>query len=182
MVDRINLILQTKNMSASEFANKIGVQRSNVSHVLSGRNRPSLDFIQKILKRFPDINADWLLLEKGSMYEKKDLFSDVNNSKIASNNAQKPRERNLFSDQNDFETGRDVQVDKPGRKAQHEEKWHPPEEKKEEKAQESSGIPFVRDEDQAPYHSHRPVGENMEIEKIVIFYKNRIFKEYSPGD
>ena len=60
MNNRIQLILKTKDISASKFADEIGVQRSSISHILSGRNNPSLDFIQKILKRFPDINSDWI--------------------------------------------------------------------------------------------------------------------------
>ena len=56
-------------MSASQFADEIGVQRSSVSHVLSGRNKPSLDFIIKIVAAFPEINSDWLLSGKGEILE-----------------------------------------------------------------------------------------------------------------
>jgi transcriptional regulator with XRE-family HTH domain len=76
MLDRISLILRTKNISAAQFADKIDVQRSSISHVLSGRNKPSLEFIQKILKSFPEIRPDWLLFGKGAMLlEETDLFS-----------------------------------------------------------------------------------------------------------
>ncbi len=67
MNTRINSILQFYNTNSSKFADDIGVQKSSISHVLSGRNKPSLDFIQKILKAFPEINADWLILGKGKM-------------------------------------------------------------------------------------------------------------------
>jgi len=67
MVDRFLLILKAKNITASKFADVVGVQRSSVSHILSGRNNPSLDVIQKILKRFPDISSEWLLSGKGPM-------------------------------------------------------------------------------------------------------------------
>ncbi len=56
-------------MSSSKFADVIGVQRSSISHILSGRNKPSFDFLQKTLKAFPLLNADWLILAKGDMYE-----------------------------------------------------------------------------------------------------------------
>ncbi|MCK4568972.1 MAG: helix-turn-helix transcriptional regulator [Bacteroidales bacterium] len=56
-------------MSASQFADEIGVQRSSVSHVLSGRNKPSLDFITKIIDSYPEINADWLLTGKGEVLQ-----------------------------------------------------------------------------------------------------------------
>ena len=77
MLERINLIIKTKNLSASQFADMVGVQRSSVSHVLSGRNKPSLEFIQKVLKKFPDILSEWLLFGKGSMSNNADLFSSI---------------------------------------------------------------------------------------------------------
>jgi len=62
MIERILAILKNKNMSPSQFADEIGIQRSGMSHLISGRNKPSLEFILKILKRFPDIDPTWLLL------------------------------------------------------------------------------------------------------------------------
>ena len=59
--NRLLKILESKNLSASQFAEKIGVQRSSVSHILSGRNKPSLDFIIKIITVFSDISLDWLI-------------------------------------------------------------------------------------------------------------------------
>ena len=48
-------------MTASQFAEEIGVQRSSVSHILSGRNKPSLEFIQKVINRFPKVDSTWLI-------------------------------------------------------------------------------------------------------------------------
>jgi transcriptional regulator with XRE-family HTH domain len=59
--ERLLLVLKMHNLTPSGFADKIGVQRSNVSHVLSGRNKPSLDFLEKILIHFPRVNAHWLI-------------------------------------------------------------------------------------------------------------------------
>ncbi|GAA4409823.1 helix-turn-helix transcriptional regulator [Nibrella viscosa] len=59
--DKIKQILIDKNLSPSYFADEIGVQRSSISHILSGRNRPSFDIIQKIIRRFPDLGYDWIL-------------------------------------------------------------------------------------------------------------------------
>ena len=67
MIDRIQLILKTKNLSSSQFADEIQVQRSSISHILSGRNKPSLDFIMKILSTYSEVNADWLIFGKGQM-------------------------------------------------------------------------------------------------------------------
>jgi len=68
MQDRILKILTGNQLSATRFADIIGVQKSSISHILSGRNKPSFDFIEKILLKFPDINPEWLILGKGSMY------------------------------------------------------------------------------------------------------------------
>lgn len=58
-----------KGVSPSEFADRIGVQRSNVTHVLHGRNKPGFQFISKMLETYPDINAKWLLTGNGEMLE-----------------------------------------------------------------------------------------------------------------
>lgn len=62
-------LLENEQLSSSKFADVIGVQRSSVSHILSGRNKPSFDFLQKTLRAFPALNADWLILGEGDMYE-----------------------------------------------------------------------------------------------------------------
>lgn len=65
--ERLNEIMTYYGLSASAFAELIRVQRSSISHVLSGRNKPSLDFILKLNKAFPDINLYWLLNNTGEM-------------------------------------------------------------------------------------------------------------------
>ncbi|WP_420147022.1 helix-turn-helix transcriptional regulator [Spirosoma sp.] len=61
--DKIKQILIDKNFTPSYFADEIGVQRSSISHILSGRNRPSFDIIQKIIRRFPELGYDWIMEE-----------------------------------------------------------------------------------------------------------------------
>lgn len=68
MINRINLILKAKNITAKQFAEEIGIQPSGMSHILSGRNNPSLEFVNKVIRRYPEIDANWLLLGKGEMY------------------------------------------------------------------------------------------------------------------
>ncbi|MFO7853024.1 MAG: helix-turn-helix domain-containing protein [Bacteroidota bacterium] len=72
MKDRIRLFLDKENKASSKLAEEIGVQPSGVSHVLSGRNKPSLDFIIKMLETYPYLNTDWLLFGKGEMYKSED--------------------------------------------------------------------------------------------------------------
>jgi len=59
--DKIKQILADKNISPSIFADEIGIQRSSMSHILAGRNKPSLDIVQKIVKRFPELGTNWIL-------------------------------------------------------------------------------------------------------------------------
>ena len=66
IVKRITQILEEQQLSSSSFADTIGVQRSSISHVLSGRNKPSLEFILKTVRAFPAYSTDWLLFGKSS--------------------------------------------------------------------------------------------------------------------
>ncbi|OJV14343.1 MAG: transcriptional regulator [Dyadobacter sp. 50-39] len=61
LTDKIKQILVDKNITPSLFADEIGIQRSSMSHILAGRNKPSLDMVQKIVKRFPDLGIHWIL-------------------------------------------------------------------------------------------------------------------------
>lgn len=69
MKDRIIAFLQNENKSHAQFAEEIGVQPSGISHIISGRNNPSLDFVIKMLHRYPSLSAEWLLFGRGSMYK-----------------------------------------------------------------------------------------------------------------
>lgn len=69
MKERLLQLLDLEQLSPSKFADIIGVQRSSVSHVISGRNKPSFDFLQKTLKAFPGLHASWLMMGEGTMYE-----------------------------------------------------------------------------------------------------------------
>ena len=65
-IKRLEIILEYYSLNASAFADKIGVQRSSLSHLLSGRNKPSLDFILKILEEFPEVDLYWMLNGTGT--------------------------------------------------------------------------------------------------------------------
>lgn len=65
-IKRLEIVLDYYNLSASAFADKINVQRSSLSHLLSGRNKPSLDFIIKVIEVFPEVDLYWILNGKGS--------------------------------------------------------------------------------------------------------------------
>tara|TARA_B110001450_G_scaffold52631_1_gene49348 strand:+ start:218 stop:568 length:351 start_codon:yes stop_codon:yes gene_type:complete len=106
--NRLLKILESKNLSASQFAEKIGVQRSSVSHVLSGRNKPSLDFIIKIITVFSDISLDWLIKgvksDKTINIQKKTsiLPSPIENVSINESTENKIKEIVFFYKDNSF--------------------------------------------------------------------------------
>ena len=62
---RLQKVIDFYDETASSFAEKIGVQRSSISHILSGRNKPSLDFVMKVTNAYPEVNLYWLLNGKG---------------------------------------------------------------------------------------------------------------------
>ncbi len=79
---RIVELMSYFKLTALELANNIGVQPSSVSHILSGRNKPSLDFVNKLLEKYPQLNYDWLVNGRGNMLKSskeeeigRDLFS-----------------------------------------------------------------------------------------------------------
>ena len=63
MKEKLEILCSKYNLTASSLAKALGVEASAISHIRSGRNKPSYDFVVKILRAFPDVNPDWLLLD-----------------------------------------------------------------------------------------------------------------------
>lgn len=151
-IKRLEIILDYYSLNASSFADKIGVQRSSLSHLLSGRNKPSLDFILKILDVFPDVDLYWILNGKGT-FPKSELNSDtivatptpIPNSQIAETKIEKTAD--LFSEEL---TNKKNQV-------------------------EEKPVTNFSNTQNSVVHKN-----NSEIDRIVIFYKNGTFSTYSP--
>ena len=81
MKERILQFLKEENKTSAQFAEEIGVQPSGISHIISGRNNPSLEFVLKMLERYNYLSTDWLLFGKGEMYNIKQnpsLFDEYN--------------------------------------------------------------------------------------------------------
>ncbi|MXV38407.1 helix-turn-helix domain-containing protein [Flavobacteriaceae bacterium Ap0902] len=87
----IEEILSVYNLNATELAEKIGVQRSGISHILSGRNNPSIDFLIKVKDEFADIQWDYLIKGEGPMF-----VTNVNKAEKMS--TQENIQPKLFSD------------------------------------------------------------------------------------
>ncbi|MGM0530902.1 MAG: helix-turn-helix domain-containing protein [Bacteroidota bacterium] len=124
-------------MTSTRLADEIGVQRSSISHILSGRNKPSYDFIHKFLQYYKDINPKWLILGEGPMYAKEKQTSLS------------------FEQQPEKSTSPEAAVQK-----------------------EASGDVRASDSREVePQPTKSPY-----IEKIVIFYSDNRFEEYTPKD
>ena len=135
METRIHRLIGSENLTPTKFADIIGVQRSAISHILSGRNKPSFDLIQKILNKFPRVSSEWLLMGRGEMYKtmvQQRLF-DVD---------QKP---------NDIK----AEIKSPVIK------------------ENTNTLPPIKEAENC-------VNE-CSIERIIIFYTDKSFKEYIPG-
>ncbi|MBP6758022.1 MAG: helix-turn-helix transcriptional regulator [Flavobacterium sp.] len=151
-IKRLEIILDYYSLNASSFADKIGVQRSSLSHLLSGRNKPSLDFILKILDVFPEVDLYWVLNGKGT-FPKSEFENNISLSS-STPTADTPMVETKTEHTSDLfsETLSN--------------KKNPVEEKLVENF---SNTPFLEIQK-----------NNSEIDRIVIFYKNGTFKTYSP--
>lgn len=82
MRERIKMVMDREGLTPAKFAEEIGIQRSAMSHIMNGRNNPSLDVLVKILERFTYVDSDWLLFGKGNMIRnliqnEPDLFTNT---------------------------------------------------------------------------------------------------------
>ena len=83
MEEKLRKLMKHEGINSMRLAEILGIQASGISHIMSGRNKPSYDFILKLLQRFPQINPDWLFLDKGPMYrdgiKSKNSYSSIPN-------------------------------------------------------------------------------------------------------
>ncbi len=171
MEEKLRRLMKQEGINSTRLAEILGIQASGISHIMSGRNKPSFDFLIKLLNRFPQINPDWLFLDKGPMY--RDEIKKSNSPSVQTSvpeisgshpNASVPMQHpdaGLFSE--------------PGRT--------------------SASIPtplaafLERDDDDiipsgtSHNQSSLPAkgfSPSSRIERIVVFYKDKTFSEYRP--
>ncbi|MBQ9339708.1 MAG: helix-turn-helix transcriptional regulator [Paludibacteraceae bacterium] len=75
-LERLQALMKTENLNAKDFATEVGISPSTMSNILSGRNKPSLDVLQRVLTRFRLVSPEWLILGIGSMYKSKNAGQD----------------------------------------------------------------------------------------------------------
>ena len=209
MVDRINILLKAKNITARQFAEEIGIQPSGMSHILSGRNNPSLDFVLKVMKRWPEVNINWLMFGKGEMYVNPPINSSsapVEELQEVSDNISGTVDYDLFSQpsvtENSEATSQSVNLSGTEEKAQPEVEdpdVEPATESPEDEVPVSSQPPLLNDIPQSRFappvpqprencvnETNTPSGQEKailakkNIEKIVVFYSDHTFGEYYP--
>ena len=99
MNTRIQEFMKEEGLTAARLADSLNVQRSNISHIISGRNKPSLDFIEKILKVYPQLSTDWLIMGKGAMYKNLEPTLFPPYDVISKYTPKTPTETNLIVDE-----------------------------------------------------------------------------------
>ena len=156
MEDRIRKFMEFKGITAAELADSIGVQRSNVTHVLKARNKPSFQFIEKLLQVYPELNAKWLLLGTGPMVDshskERTLFDQtLETPSPIIKEAEKVIEKTLFSESPTIDSKQIVDLPEPEKK-----------------------MPSEEVQDQF-FSSEKP------IERLIVFYKDQTFKVYNPS-
>ena len=77
MKAKFEFLLKNKGLNATSLARMLEIQPSGLSHILSGRNKPSFDLVVKILRIFPDINPDWLLLDSDQIFRSDDVAAPL---------------------------------------------------------------------------------------------------------
>jgi len=174
MKNRIAEIIETQKLTSQKFASLIGVVPAAVSHILSGRNNPSMDVIQKILNTFRTINPDWLILGVGAMYRETGEVSKKQHVevKITPN---KPQMASLFQDEPENDAGystENVSVTLPPQKTfapssvfEQQATTMFAENKKTENKQDE---PVIR----------TPFPKKV-IKKIIVYYSDNTFEEYN---
>lgn len=157
MNDRLDKFLLAEQLTPAKFADIIGVQRSSISHIISGRNKPSFDFIAKVLQRFPRVNPDWLILGKGEMYKQMvqaSLF-DVPVVKEAIVEQKPDQEIETQDDAADINSANNDAVNTPS-------------------ITENTSVDRSYPIDIKAF--------DKEVERIVVFYKDRTFRSYTPSN
>ncbi len=151
MVERIKLIMEHYQLRPAQFSDAIGMQRSALSHVLSGRNKASLDFVLRIKKHYPEISLNWLLLGEGQMLESRKPGQNVSVS------------GNLFTEK----TPDKMPVDTSGPLSQD--------------VREGSAIAASagKADDHEPASYGNKNGEN-HISRLVLIYDNGTFRAFDP--
>ena len=166
--ERISKIISYSELSSSEFADEIDVQRSNISHITSGRNKPSLDFLIKIKERFPELQWDWLINGTGEMLKS----TEEEIIRVQQKTTPLPDLFSLIADEN---FGITEKEDKVSKAALRESEIPAPIPEK-EKIFDSQRL----ESSKPNFESQHIVNQSDKIKRIVLFYENGKFESFEP--
>lgn len=166
--ERISKIISYSELSSSEFADEIDVQRSNISHITSGRNKPSLDFLIKIKERFPELQWDWLIKGEGEMI--KTIEEEIIPEKPKPTPL--PDLFSLIADENFGITEKEDKVSKPVFPESNISVQVP----EKEKISDSQRLEFRETQN----YSQPTENQESKIKRIVWFYENGKFESFEP--
>lgn len=158
MNTRLLQFLAAENITQAQLADSIDVARASISHILSGRNKPSFDFIQSIGQHYPELNLEWLITGKGKMYKN----SSQNNQSL-----EKPQANEKYSDEITLFDEEISTFDTSNNKSQSTIN----ETIKQQKS--TKDKPHV----QAISHNTAELPANKKITKIVVFFDDNTFQE-----
>ena len=158
MNTRLDKFLQAEQLTPAKFADIIGVQRSSISHIISGRNKPSFDFIQKLLAKYPRLNSEWLILGKGEMYKQMHQASLFEESASQPSLFDSAAEEHTKSNANLFINTSTLSEDQ-------------------EYADRAKAV--TNDTENIITSVNQMFGPN--VDQIVVFYKDRTFRSYYPS-
>ncbi|MHA8068674.1 helix-turn-helix transcriptional regulator [Aquirufa ecclesiirivi] len=165
---KIELLIQRKQISSSQFADKIGIPRSSVSHILSGRNKPSLDVVQKILKAFPELTAEELLFDDRLLSVNSSPSQKIEVSSISPSLFDAPEVSPLESDKNSLAESTIVQSNLRRNR---------------ESSKTSSGNPSsINSPGTSPSLPVSNTHLTKKIERVIIFYSDGSFSESKPSE
>ena len=107
-INRLKDIIQYYGLTSSTFAEKINVPKSSISHLMSGRNKASLDFVLKVIDKFPDVDLYWLLYGEGVFPKSKnEVSNNLPQTKISSSINKAIDSPSLFSEFKNNDTLKD---------------------------------------------------------------------------
>ncbi len=177
--ERIAKVIEYSRLTPSEFADEIDVQRSSISHVTSGRNKPSLEFIIKIKSRFPEILWDWLVTGEGEMLKSelpeivKPVSEPIESTEEKSKTTSLP---DLFTMMNNDEDFGAEEIETQPSKINLRESAEHDKIPMQEKITDSQRL-----EENIMKESIQSIGnQNGKIKRIVIFYDNGKFESFEP--
>jgi plasmid maintenance system antidote protein VapI len=192
--------MKKEGLTNSKFASILGIQRSNITHIVDGRNKPSFNFIEKFMAKFPHVNIEWLLTGTGEMYKQSEVTVKQNEATVKKNEDVPPT---LFSETDNQSAQISEQMKNVNMQIVNETKQITDQNLEPEKMPEKETVQSIKvnneitqsgnksqNQEQSETSSNIPKSnthgtntieiEEREIDCVLIFHSDRTFKYYKP--